>query len=634
MKGLLTAMLCVLGLAAFAQQVNLAPDITKWPTVEGLQHIEQGAGIDGEPALVYERKDKNEYKFKGVELKNLKSNTRYRCGVYVKTVDMPRTSSGATFAIEYSTMDSKYAGGVWPDGTSNASDWTKIEASVTCAEGLKAGTMLLYMRRGASGKAYFSRPYIYEDKPLVTMDIISPIQKYAMHPGKTDLEFGVYPEGIDLEGKQFNLTVKSGDTIIVQRTANIKNKRLTFTGLEFGVGDYVASIVPAEKYNIDDVPPMTFRVIPADAKPAQGTHITVDEHGRVIIDGKPFMPIGMYVNLISSMADMSVWHNAGFNCMMPYNAIWGKSSGKRPTTAKEQITEVLKVLDDLNEQGIKILFSLKDIHPNGWTKYGEMKDHVQIVDFIVNSVKHHPAIMGWYLNDEIEQNDFYRDFRRRVSTADPFHPTFQVQCRLRTMGRTVGYADVFMVDPYPFNKADDGAELCRNFMKMATSVFGKQVMSVPQCFPTYQYQKNPTDTFFPTNEQMRGHILLEAAMGSKGFIFYTYESCMRHKAKTGIDRWPDIVALSAMLHDLEPFIMSIEEAPKATVKSTSGIVYATPFKANGKVVAVLAGVYGKCDAEITIPGNPNLKSRFGLTKNLGNGRYQFTSNGCDGDILE
>ena len=89
-----------------------------------------------------------------------------------------------------------------------------------------------------------------------------------------------------------------------------------------------------------------------------------------------------------------------------------------------------------------------------------------------------------------------------------------------------------------------------------------------------------------------------------------------------------------MLHTLEPFIMSLENAPQATVTPKEGEVIAKAFAANGKVAAIISSIEGKSSAEVLIPGQPNLKSRYGLTKNLGNGRYLYEAAGCDGDILE
>jgi len=113
-----------------------------------------------------------------------------------------------------------------------------------------------------------------------------------------------------------------------------------------------------------------------------------------------------------------------------------------------------------------------------------------------------------------------------------------------------------------------------------------------------------------------------------------FVSCKWHKEKTGIDRWPDVLALTQMLHSLEPFIMSLETAPKAVVTNREGEAVAKTFAAKGKVAVLIASIEGKTTAEVVVPGQPNLKSRHGVTKNLGGGRYLFEANGCEGDILE
>ena len=631
-KQSLTVLMCIISIAAFAQK-NLAPAITEWREVPGLQHIEQGAGIDGEPALVYERTNKDEYNFTSVPVPDMKPGKRYFIGVYVKTVGMPPTRGGATVAIEYGTPKNKYAGGVWPEGVTDAKEWTKVESHVTLKEDAIDAMMLLYMRKNATGKAYFSRPFVYEAPPAFYADIISPRCKFAMAPGRTDLVFGVFTEGVKPDGLDFTVNVTKDKRTVASQICRLENSRLVLKGLDLTPGDYSFTL-KCNNMQMDDES-NCFRVLPAGAKPEKGNHVTVDEAGRIILNGKPFMPIGMYSNQTDSIEDFKIWKEAGFNCMMPYNVIWWKRCEKAPDDPQAHVAQVLKALDDLDAQGIKILFSVKDIQPGVWTTYGSLKGHVEMVELLVNAVKHHPTILGWYMNDEKEDNAFYRDFRYRVSTLDPFHPTFQVQCSLLTMGRTLGYGDVYMVDPYPFqDKPEDGCDSCRRFMEKATQVFGNAVIAVPQTFGWYQYRNYQKDTFFPTMEQMRGHVLLEAAMGAKGFFCYTYFSCKRHKEKTGIDRWPDILALTKMLHSLEPFIMSLEKTPKLSINKREGNAVATAFAANGKTMAIVASIEGKTSAEILIPNQPNLKSRHGLTKNLGNGRYLYEANGCDGDILE
>ena len=45
--------------------------------------------------------------------------------------------------------------------------------------------------------------------------------------------------------------------------------------------------------------------------------VRFDRHGRTILDGKPFLPLGMYWNDVNA-EDLAVYSNTAFNCLMPY----------------------------------------------------------------------------------------------------------------------------------------------------------------------------------------------------------------------------------------------------------------------------------------------------------------------------
>ena len=61
---------------------------------------------------------------------------------------------------------------------------------------------------------------------------------------------------------------------------------------------------------------------------------------------------------------------------------------------------------------------------------------------------------------------------------------------------------------------------------------------------------------------------------------------------------------------------------------------ARAFVKDGDVRVVIASMGKPCKAIITVPGNAELKSCFGKTRALGNGRYEFTSDAIDSDVLE
>ncbi len=58
------------------------------------------------------------------------------------------------------------------------------------------------------------------------------------------------------------------------------------------------------------------------------------------------------------------------------------------------------------------------------------------------------------------------------------------------------------------------------------------------------------------------------------------------------------------------------------------------WNADGKTAVVITGIGpGECIAEFTVPGKDNLKSRYGMTENLGGGKYRFKGENISSDIL-
>ena len=89
------------------------------------------------------------------------------------------------------------------------------------------------------------------------------------------------------------------------------------------------------------------------------------------------------------------------------------------------------------------------------------------------------------------------------------------------------------------------------------------------------------------------------------------------------------------LRGLEPWLLSLAPAPEvACAPQKDSIVKARAFAAQNNVcVLITAQGPAEAQAELTIPGCPNLKSRYGHTTNLGNGRYLFTATDIASDVL-
>ena len=143
---------------------------------------------------------------------------------------------------------------------------------------------------------------------------------------------------------------------------------------------------------------------------------------------------------------------------------------------------------------------------------------------------------------------------------------------------------------------------------------------------------------FLTREEVRTSPLLGAIYGAKGFVFYAYYdiAAMEKRApERGEQDWNNLTETVQLLRDLEPWIMSTEKAPAVTVESTpANEVFARAFIKDGVVRVAIASLGKPCKAIITVPGHAGLTSRFGKTRDLGDGRYEYTSDAVDSDVLE
>ena len=234
--------------------------------------------------------------------------------------------------------------------------------------------------------------------------------------------------------------------------------------------------------------------------------------------------------------------------------------------------------------------------------------------------------------------------RETVGAIDPDHPTWTLTCFYDDLNYYATSGDILGIDPYPI-KATHGPQSLHELRDAlaAGEKTGATIWHVPQAFNWAIIDKNMSDeefgkTRFLTREEVRTAPLLGAVYGAKGFVFYAYYdiAAMEKRApQRGEEDWNNLKETVQLLRDLEPWIMSTEEAPAVTVElSVEGEVVARAFVNDGKLRVVIASLGEKCKAVVTIPGHAGLKSRFGKTRDLGGGRYEFTADAIDSDVLE
>lgn len=629
---------------------NLSPGLETWKCPDGYDFA-SGDGPNGTPALHYVRRDAKKYILASNPVKGLKPFTRYRFGVKVKTRDVSvfQSGHGAAVCIEYQ-KNGRYLGGSHPVGISGTKDWTDVSGLTVSPADFSLATMTLYLRSGHTGEAWFAEPYIYEEKPEWYTDVIYPYMKYALSPGEQTLVFNSYPVGAG--GGPFTVRavlLKDGKTVNAQ-TVSVKEDRYELK-LPLEKGRYEIRLKLSGCDSGSSLERTVSLAVPSGT-PGKNA-VFIDQKGRAVVNGRKFLPVGLFFNQMGASFRNSgnVWRqeefdalkHSPFNCIMPYDAmLW-----RRKESPLRGLAETRSIMDELDRLGIKVIFSLKDIHggQKGWKKLDGHKGVENVTEYLVSSLRDHPALLAWYLNDEQTVDSFRLRQRERVSLLDPWHPTWQCQCIPRNFFQAAGGADIFGVDPYPIRKGagSDMKEILHFFQSAgkAFSADGKSsVWGIPQIFPWSNYSKNFA-CFPPTGQQMRSMNLLMAILGAKGFIFFSYPDLLKPELLAGKEysfrnHWNEVCHAARLLRNLAEYLLSDRIPPETTVRNKSGEVYAASFMNEaGKTATLIAAVGpGNSEAVVVVKGKSTLKSKYGKTTHIAGGQYLFTGKGIDSDVLE
>lgn len=596
-------------------------------------------GYNGSPGLRATRKQGDKYGFVSVRIPNLKAGKTYKVSMLCRGENL---SGGAPhgFCIEFYEKNGKYAGGLY-DAQPISSNWKTIERPFVLKEGQEA-RVSLYLREKAFGTLYYDNLRVEEAGNLWS---VLPTRLTGLSLWTNNSSFEV-KASIPAGSKDFS----------VLATLDLNGKRyeklLTPDGKGFCRGDF--GTLPAGRGKLDftllDMKnrrrlfSTAYQIQVRPEKSVSAKAVTLDKHQRLIVDGKPFMPIGIYAAWQGSVKDKDLKRiaDAGFNTVHLYGLAWHRGPGKHAT----DMAGIRAGVDQVHKHGLKLVASVKE-QLHGWNhKVDNVFGNIPVVKKLVSELKNHPAILVWYVSDEEARSrvpDIIK-LREAVSAIDPDHPTWTLTCFYDDLAYYATSGDILGIDPYPI-KATHGPQSLRELQEAlaAGEATGAPIWHVPQAFNWAIVDKNMNDeafrkTRFLTPEEVRTAPLLGAIYGAKGFVFYAYYDIteMEKRAPARGERdWNNLKDTVQLLRDLEPYIMSTEKAPEVKVESSPAKeVYARAFAKDGKVRVTVVSLGTPCKAVITVPGQPNLKSRFGKIRNLGGGRYEYTAKAIDSDLLE
>jgi len=378
------------------------------------------------------------------------------------------------------------------------------------------------------------------------------------------LELGLTPAA--LAGIRFDLSLEAPGTAPIPARCRLQGERLQFAADASRLGPGPARLVvrgaDRESGQVLLEQAMDLRRLTEAERQALPAYI--DPYQRLIVAGKPFFPLGWYGGHNPSQLEEVA--QGGFNCMLDYgiNSL--------------ELDQIRAYLDRAQELGMHLIYCNNDLYPTAVrSRTKGAWQGKQIVEGIVDTFKDHPALIAWYLNDELptalipELTDYYQ----RIAAHDPGHPAYIVLCDMTALPQFAGTTDVMGVDPYPIPGEIKAVASQADIARRGTREV-KPAWLVLQAFAWYQYGEPPAGAVGgrgriptmqelrsgrePTFEEERAMSYLALNHGAKGIIYYCYYD---HRVLPLYQqRFEGMKRLAAEINELMPVLLTTEQVPR------------------------------------------------------------------------
>ena len=291
--------------------------------------------------------------------------------------------------------------------------------------------------------------------------------------------------------------------------------------------------------------------------------VTLRDDGMTLMDGEPFFPIGLYAvrkrefngnNLDRAFAGLAA---GGFNFAHTYDK-----------TDRE-------FLDAAYRHGMRLWCAARE--PDA---------------FFMDVMRHHPAVLAWYLGDDTSDNTTPEELFERQSAVNAVDPT-RITCQADPVGpkefarvasRYADYVtgtDVFMPELYPVRGAagDETDRTCvakviHDMLAVAADRSDHGDGRPRGCWPIIQYFKGWGNWgHFPTRAQLAAMTWAAVVHGANGVTWYTYGGSAKD-GNEGVtstpERWRNICELAGRLKELSPVLLERTTPGQPAVSIVSG----------------------------------------------------------------
>ncbi len=601
------------------EQTDAAGVTQAWGERRPVYRFADGQGRMGSRGLVFENADPNYYSFP-VQKLELQTGCCYAYEVWVRTERLSGEESGATVCMEWSDAGGKYLGGAYAEGVRGTSDgWQRVHGftRVIPTNAVRI-SVAPYVRRGMTGKAWFDDLKVTRYYPPLVRALSASCYRHTAASGPVTFTAGLtLGEGgvkaADVEGV-FSFEAADGKPVLSAKPDTLTSDRVTLAldAATLPKGDYAVRFKLATRDGLFKGG-AAMRFSRVDVLPER--RAAIDAHRRLLLDGKPFFPLGMYWSGVKE-PELSLYAKSPFNCLMPYGS---------PTTNQ---------MDACHALGLKVIYSIKDFYSGTrWAPAGMKTEADELAEIKRRMALHrsHPALIAWYINDELplEMVDRLAARQRLMEELDPDHPTWVVLYQYDQIDAYIQTFDVIGTDPYPLPGKPAGTALMWTRSTRDRSYNTRALWQVPQVFDWGAYRKGAEreKTRAPTLAEMRTMAWQCVAAGANGLVFYSFFDLFKMKDRDPFEkRWGEVCAMAEEIKRYIPVILSVEPAPSVTCEGPDSVE--TRVWRSGGDVYLLAvnGASASVTAKVTVPGGvKRVVAEFGKVPELReDGRLAFS----------
>lgn len=543
------------------EETNGVGNATGWLERQPVYQIVDGAGRNGSRALHFDTSRPGKDAYPTQRLK-IAPGDCYAFEVWVRTEDLSGNDTGAGICMEWIDANGKYLGGAFPRGVRGTSkDWTLVKGVTPPIPAAAAHiTVAPYVRRGMKGKAWFDDVKVSRVFPPLAKAINASCYRNTTTGGTVSFFVGLRlrETGVSPEDVTATFTLQSGtnapvfsshaDAITIDRAC----VEVDTDPLPTGSYTMRCKLESADK-RFSGEAAMTFQ---KTAQPPE-YRVWIDEHHRLIVEGKPFFPLGMYWRNVNE-PELKIYSGGPFNCLMPYGS---------PTPEQ---------MDLCARYGLKVIYSVKDFWAGTKAEFVSIKtqaDEVVEIKRRVDWFRRHPAMLAWYINDEtpISMMDRLVARQQLLEELDPDHPTWAVLCRINEVSDYMQTFDVIGTDPYPIPDKHAGTALAWARATRDKSYGTRAMWQVPQAFNWAAYRKEPAARA-PTFAEMRAMAWQSIAGGANGLVFYSFFDLRRMNDVDPFEtRWQEASAMGREIARYIPVILSVEPTPDIVCEGSDSV---------------------------------------------------------------